>query len=173
MTAKSIFIWSFPLFFTFASAQLVETPPVSSDSVKTGLSITGFSYPIFLNGEEHSSFAVEYRFNSKLAAELQGFYDTYLHANRIRGNVRLKYYLTKKLFVFGGPEVEGDQNKYIGLQVQPPRIGLIMGVGYEVDKNFMLEAGSNLQINNSPMGAYGEPLINMPSVWTLGGKVKF
>lgn len=132
-----------------------------------------FSYPLFLDDEEHSSFLVRYRLSDKTSAELRTFYDTYRTTNRVRSNFRFKQYLNKKLYLYSGLEIEAEINKYPHLKQQPPRVGLINGLGYEVNKSFVIEGGSNIQVNNSPMGVFGERDIPMPQVYTLGGKIKF
>lgn len=144
----------------------------SAYSKNQNLTITGFSYPIFLNEEKHASFLVNYPLSNQLHMELQGFYDTYLVSNRFRLNLSLKQYLTEKLYVIGGVEIEAGDYKQI-LPSQPPRIGAVMGFGYDVLNNFAIEGKFNAQLNNSLMGAYGEPFVRMPQVYTIGGKVKF
>ncbi|PIB27085.1 hypothetical protein BFP77_13705 [Maribacter sp. 4U21] len=41
------------------------------------LTLSTFSYPLFLDDEEHSFFLVRYRLSDKTSAELRTFYDTY------------------------------------------------------------------------------------------------
>ena len=47
------------------------------------------------------------------------------------------------------------------------------GTGYDVSENFMIELKSNVQLNKSTIGAFGETQIAMPSVYTIGSKWKF
>ncbi|PIB27086.1 hypothetical protein BFP77_13710 [Maribacter sp. 4U21] len=81
--------------------------------------------------------------------------------------------MNKRLYLYSGLEIEAEINKYPHLKQPPPRVGLINGLGYEVNKSFVIEGGSNIQVNNSPMGVFGERDIPMPQVYTLGGKIKF
>ncbi|MGB3150150.1 MAG: hypothetical protein WBB27_05760 [Maribacter sp.] len=93
--------------------------------------------------------------------------------NRFRTNLIGKWYGNENLHFFSGLEIEMETNKYQRLKQMPPRIGFFSGVGYDVNSNFMIKAGSNIQINSYPMGTYGEYFIPMPQVYTLGGKIKF
>lgn len=165
-------IIGFLILVQYISGQVVEQPLPSVDQ-RTRLNITGFSYPIFLNEEEHKSFLVRYNLSKSLKLDLQGFYDTYRMTNRIRRNLVGKWYVSDRLYLFSGIEVESEVNKYQELGVTPPRVGFISGVGYEIRDNFMIEAKSNIQLNSSPMGAYGEYLIPIRQAYTLGGKFKF
>ena len=161
------------VFLQILSGQLTEEPPKDYGDSKNKLMIDGRSYPIFLNGEEHSSFLVRYNVLERLKLDLNGFYDTYLMTNRIRTNFLGKWYVQKNLYIFSGLEVEMEANKYSELKPMPPRVGFISGMGYDVNDNFTIEAKGNFQLNNSPMGAYGEYFIPMPQVYTIGGKLKF
>ncbi|PIB25281.1 hypothetical protein [Maribacter sp. 4G9] len=141
-----------------------------------GLQLESFGYPIFFGGEQHSSFHLKYPITNTIRAELNTFYDTYILSDRIRTDIQLKKYLDDNWYLFSGIESEFSFNKYPGLESRkqaPPRIGVISGLGYEVNENFTMEAQSNFQINNAPIGAYGEHLIPMPQVYTLKGKIKF
>ena len=155
-----------------AIGQTVEEFPVTKPSSLTGLSISGHSYPLFLGGEEHSSFLVQYGFSESAQLELQGFYDTYLLTNRFRTSLLGKIYLDEKAYLLSGFDTEIEISKY-GNKPVPPRLGFVNGVGYDVKDNLMLEVKSNLQLNNTKMGLFGESQIKMPSVFTIGSKLKF
>jgi len=137
------------------------------------LTIHSFSYPLFLNGEQHSSFKLNYRITDSLQAELQGFYDTYLLTDRFRVSLLLKQYLTKKIYLFSGVEIEMEGAKSLLVYKRPPRVGFISAVGYDVTSDFIIEAKGNIGINKTSMGAFGEPSMAMPEVYTLGSKIKF
>ena len=153
-------------------AQKIEDPPTTNSSSFTSLSIAGNSYPIFLNREEHSSFTINYGISKQALLELQGFYNTYLLTNRVRTSLTGKVYLNDKLHLFSGLDLELEASKY-GRPPQPYRLGSLMGAGYDVNDNLMFEAKSNIQLNNSKMGLYGESLIPMNSAFSLGSKIKF
>lgn len=158
---------------TAISAQNEEQAPLTkTPSSLTGLSITGRSYPIFIDGEEHSSFMVRYGFSKSVQVELQGFYDTYLMTNRVRKNIVGKLYLNDKLYLISGLEMESEVSKY-GRKPDQFRLGFVTGAGYDISENFMLEVKSNFQLNNSNMGVYGESITKMPAVYTVGSKFKF
>lgn len=155
------------------SGQVTEETPNTATNLEPGLSLEAFSYPLFLGGEEHGTFTLGYTFATPFKIELNGFYDTYRETNRFRSNLRIKSYLTDNWYLFSGGELEMDTNKYGLKENLIPRIGFISGVGYDVNNNFLFEAGSNLQINNSYMGAFGEHRVLTPQVYSFSGKFKF
>jgi hypothetical protein len=167
----------FILFLFFCSGVSSQTNGLGKEpKPKEGLKLESFGYPVFLGGEEHGSFHLTYPITSTLTTELNAFYDTYILSNQFRSNILLKNYLDENWYLFSGVEAEYSIKKYPSLESQkevPPRIGVVSGIGYEVNKNFQVEARSNFQINNSSVGAFGEPLIPMPQVYTLKGKFKF
>ena len=164
--------WVLIFLANFVLRAQVEMPDASVD--KPRVSIEDFAYPRFLGKEEHASFLINYQLKDNLEIELQGFYDTYLLSNRFRNSLALKRYLTKKFYLFAGIEVELEFVKEAHiLSKRPPRVGVISGFGYDVNSNFSLEAKSNIGVNQTSMGAFGEPFIPMPQVYTLGGKIKF
>ncbi len=161
------------LFGQLLFSQVVEEPIDEGMKPQNRLFIGGRSYPIFLNNEEHSAFLIRYTISERLKLDLNGFYDTYLMTNRVRTNLKPKWYVNDNLYLFSGMEIEMEANKYAQLRPMPPRVGLISGVGYDINGNLTIEAKSNIQMNSSPMGAYGEYLVPMPQIYTLGGKLKF
>ena len=60
-----------------------------------------------------------------------------------------------------------------GTGLVPYRLGFVAGAGYDVSDNFMLEVKSNVQINKSSIGTFGETHVEMPTVYTIGSKWKF
>ena len=141
-----------------------------------GLKLESFGYPVFLGGEQHASFHLTYPFSSTFSAKLNSFYDTYLLSNRFRANILLKKYLDENWYLFSGIESEFNFNKYQSIDSQKqsaPRIGILSGIGYEVNRSIQVEAKGNLQINNSSLGPFGEPLVPMPQMYSLKGKIKF
>ncbi len=165
----------FSIIFLCTSAikgQTVEKSSTTSPSSLIGLSISGHAYPTFFNGENHQSFMVQYGVSKVTQIELQGFYDTYLLSERFRTNMVGKVYLTNKLYLFLGMEVEAETGNY-GNVPTPYRLGFVAGTGYDFNENFMIEVKSNVQLNNSRIGVFGESLIEMPAVYTIGSKFKF
>ncbi|MGB6151001.1 MAG: hypothetical protein WBG48_03330 [Pricia sp.] len=141
----------------------IDVPEKSPNKIST----SGFSYPMFINGEIHSEFAVAYPINEKLEAELQGFYDTYILANVTRFVLRGKYYVTKKLYSFAGMAAELEQSKRDG-SLLPPRFFLQSGMGYDVNEKINLELKHEVQFNKADPGIYG-----IPSSFSARGKYKF
>ena len=140
---------------------------------RPSLLFNDFAYPRFMNGEEHSSFYLNYQLSPKSQIELQAYFDTYLFSNRFRNSLTFKRYLTDKFYLFAGVEIEAEFVKTNLVMKRPPRVGVISGFGYDVNRNFTMEAKSNIGINQSSMGVFGEAVIPMPQVYTIGGKIKF
>ena len=126
-----------------------------------------FSNPVFLNDEMHSNFAVIYEVDTGFLVELQGYYDTYLLGDVFRVPLITKYYVNDKLYFFSGFEFEADLDKY-GRKPAPPRLKFKNGVGYDIDKNFSLEANHDLQFNKTNLGNYAAP-----KLFSFSGKYKF
>lgn len=131
------------------------------------LSITGFSYPLFMNGETHSEFSVAYPISEKFDTELQGFYDTYILADVTRFSFRGKYYASEKFYSFAGMAAELERNKTNGTP-SPPRLIILSGVGYDFNNKLNLELKHEMMMDKTKPGLYG-----IPSLFSAHGKFKF
>jgi len=169
-----VFFVSIMFLCTFSiKGQTVEEPTTTTaPSSLIELSFSGNAYPISAIGDVHKSFMVQYGISKSTQLELQGFYDTYLLTERFRTNLVGKVYLNDKLYLFSGMEVEAETGSYSNF-ISPYRLGFVAGAGYDINENFMIEVKSNVQLNNSSIGVFGESLIGMPAVYTIGSKFKF
>lgn len=140
------------------------------------IEITGHNVS-FANGEQHKEVSLEYPLNSHLNAQLEAFYDTYLLTDRLRISLKLKHYITNKTYGFFGAGIEAvvrDKSQILGLPLGSiPRLSVEGGLGHEVKEGFLIEAKGNFSVNKSNIGAFGEPFIPMPKIYSLGGKWKF
>ncbi len=144
----------------------VEEPPLDS-TTKSRWEYDGFSYADFGTGEEHSYFSLMYKMNPSLYSELQGFYDSYLTADIVDFSYRIRWYPTKKLYLFSGIGVQIQRLKVgSGLPVVPVR--MINGVGYEATNSISVEAVHNLNFNKNAAGQNASS-----SLFTLKGKYRF
>ena len=129
------------------------------------------------NGEQHSEVSLEFPLSNDLNAQLEAFYDTYLLTDRLRVSFKLKRFISDRTYLFTGTGIEAvvrDKSQVLGLPLGSiPRLSVEGGLGHEVKEGFLIEAKGNFSINNSNIGAFGEPLIPMPKIYTLGGKWKF
>lgn len=163
---------SFSILFFFMGGAIVyaQRPRVVPDSKNKPhrhLNVDGFSYPIFLNGEQHASFLIDYELQKTLQVELEGFYDTYLLGDVFKVSIAPKWYVSKRMYFFSGIEVENNLDKY-GEKPPPVRLDFINGVGYEVDDSFTIEARHDLQFNET-----GGVQFTTPVMFSVGGKYKF
>jgi hypothetical protein len=151
--------------------QTVEEP-LSKSTPLSKLSIYGYAYPISAIGDVHKSFLVQYGFTKDFQVELQGFYDTYILTERFRSKLQGKIFLNENMYLLSGLEAE-VATENVGNTPTPYRLGFVAGAGYNVNENFMLEVKSNIQLNNSKIGAFGEKFVKMPIWYSAGGKWKF
>lgn len=156
-------------FFIIYSLQAQTTVP----DKKPKVSVLGHSYPMFLNGEQHSYIGLNYYNGINFKAELSAFYDTYPISDRLRTSIIFKRYFYKKLYVLGGLNMELELPKYWNNSFGAARFGVLGGVGYDVNSNFNVEMRSDFSLNKSAIGVFGEPFIEMPKVYTFKGKLKF
>ncbi|CAM3316089.1 hypothetical protein [Zobellia roscoffensis] len=131
------------------------------------LSIEAFSYPVFMDNEMHSQFTLGYKLDEKFAVELQNFYDTYRTFDVQRVELKLKKYFSDKLYFVNGVAMERELDKH-GFDAAKPRYIMTNGVGYDINKNVMMEVNHDLNFNTSNIGTYG-----MPSLFSVKSKIKF
>ena len=103
---KVFFLCLTALISSVGKGQATDDLKTLATSSLIRLSISGNSYPIFLNGEEHSSFMVNYGVSRQTQLELQAFYDTYLMSKRFRTSLVDKLYLSDKQYLFSGLDLE-------------------------------------------------------------------
>lgn len=82
---------------TICIAQITEEKPVDLVEGESKLSISGRSYPIFLDGEEHSNFLLRYSVSKRLRLDLEGFYDKYRGTDTFRTDFLFKTYMNEKV----------------------------------------------------------------------------
>lgn len=169
---KTGYLFILLLGVNFVSGQVAQAVLGTVDNSDKS-TISGFAYPLFVDGETHKSYMVSYAMHPKLKIEWEEFYNTYRTLHRVRNILRAKFNLDEKWHLFTGVEMEREIQPHSAIRPLPPRVGLLGGLGYEVNPGFVLEAGANMQINKSPMGAFGESVVPMPEVYTLKGKIKF
>lgn len=143
---------------------LLGTTPEETDS---RLSVSGFSYPTFLNDETHSEFTVRYPLDESFEAELQGFYDTFILADVTRFALRGKYYPGGKFYFFSGMATEFERDKSSG-KTMPPRLMMLNGIGQDFSNGLILEVKHELLINTYLPGHYA-----IPNLISVHGKYKF
>ena len=168
------------LFFTFACLLLMCPPAYAQlDSLSTrvialekpsNLSITGFSYPTFLNGEMHAEFSVAYPIDTVLEAELKGFYDTYMLSNITRFAFLGNYGFGEQMNLFSGMAIDVEQNKATRSLI-PPRFSILSGVDYDVNESLNMELRYEHQLNSSSgLSPYG---YNLPSQVSARARYRF
>ncbi|MBG6129532.1 hypothetical protein IWQ47_001165 [Aquimarina sp. EL_43] len=138
-------------------AQEKETDANGVVDKKSKLAIGGFSYSGLSSREQHAYFTIDYKVNSNLFIELQGYNDTYLSADVFKMPIRGKLQLTNKFHFFSGLEIELTRNVDIHDIEVPLQTKFIYGMGYDFDTNFSLEVNHNLNFGTSEFGYYGTP----------------
>jgi len=163
----------FGCLFLLTSVFLTAQEPLLQTNSPANLGFDGLLYPNFGTAQQHSYFSITYDLKPGLHTQLRVFYDTYQISNRVRAEFLLKKYVTDKLYIFSGLQIEGETQVLKGQRFLPPRLGAVGGVGYDVKENITLEAMGNFQLNDSPAGVFGERMIRMPQVYTLASKIRF
>ncbi len=126
-----------------------------------------FAYPIFMDNEMHSQFTIGYKLDDDFLIELQNYYDTYRSFDVQRVELKVKNYLSDKLYLVNGVAMERELDKH-GANAAKPRYIMTNGVGYDINKNVMMEVNHDLNFNSSNIGSYG-----MPSLLSVKSKIKF
>jgi len=147
---------------SFAKGQTAPEPPPPVKQIQQRWAYDSFSYADFGTGEQHSYFSIVYKLNPTLHAELRGFYDTYRAADIMDFSLRVKWYPSKKFYLFSGLGIEAQRAKVGRLPNMPIR--MLNGVGYDVHKNINIEAVHDLNLNAKS---------GMPNFATLKGKYRF
>ena len=147
---------------SLAVGQTVLEPPPPVKPIQHRWAYDSFSSIDLETGEEHSYFSIVYKLNPTLHTELRGFYDTYRVADVMDFSLRVKWYPSKKFYVFSGVGVQAQRAKVGKLPIMPIR--MLNGVGYDVHKNISIEAVHDLNFSSDK---------GMPNLTALKGKYRF
>ncbi|MBT9189644.1 hypothetical protein [Zobellia russellii] len=120
-----------------------------------------------MDNEMHSQFTIGYKLDDDFLIELQNYYDTYRSFDVQRVELKVKNYLSDKLYLVNGVAMERELDKH-GANAAKPRYIMTNGVGYDINKNVMMEVNHDLNFNSSNIGSYG-----MPSLLSVKSKIKF
>ncbi|WP_271784331.1 hypothetical protein [Aquimarina algiphila] len=145
---------------------------------KSRLTIDGVSYvgrpsliTHFSPGKQ-SSFTVNYEFSTNFHAEIEGHYYLYdlmdVFIVSFIVPISTKQYVSDRLYLFTGGEVEFTRSFNYGAEPIPPIFKMINGVGYDVNANFSLEVKQDLNFNTTTLAPY-----NNPNMFSVKGKFKF
>ncbi|CAZ94600.1 hypothetical protein [Zobellia galactanivorans] len=159
------------IFFIVAIGKC-QTPEKTLQGVEpltenSNFNTSAYSYPVFMDNEMHSEFLIGYEFDEKFMVELQNYYDTYRTFDVQKVSVRLKNYVSDRLYFVNGAAMERELDKH-GANAPRPRYIMTNGVGYDINKNVMMEVNHDLNFNKSNIGTYG-----MPSLLSIKSKIKF
>ena len=118
-----------------------------ADSNPSKLSLYSISYPEGLHGQLYKNFRLNYVVSDSFEAQLQAFYDSFGTRSNAKSSAILKVRVTKKSYLFAGPEAEYGTNPVSG-ESELLRVNLNLGVGYEVNPDFLLELGYHPELGN-------------------------
>jgi len=142
-------------------------------SSNSELNLQTFSYPIFFGNEQHKELILNLALTENLHVEMQGFYDTYILENRLRSSIALKKNLNNGFYGLIGVGVEWRKGLGMAPINKPSRFAFNAGLGYNIEDFLYIDAKGSFALKKDAMGAFGEPFISMPQVYTLSSKVKF
>ena len=169
---KYIFIFIIFLFHNEIKSQDIEKKP----DLQSKVSLNQITYSTLnFNKEQHSSFILNYDFNNNLKLEFENHYDTYTLDNRFRSSFRIKHYITNKLYVFGGAEIEFSltPNTTSTLQDNRSRQSVNFGLGYDIKDNLSFEIKNNTSLHKKSIGAFGESLLPTSEMFITTIKLEF
>ena len=126
-----------------------------------------FSYPAFMDNEMHTQSTLGYELDEKFLVELRNYYDTYRDVDFYQLALEFKYYPTDNFYLVNGIRMERALSKYDN-EVPKPQFMMTNGVGYDVNKNFMMEARHDLNITKEKNKAVGKS-----SMFSVLSKIKF
>lgn len=101
--------------------------------------------PVGVNGEAFHNGAAEFRILSSLGARLENFYARFGTHEQFHTAFLFKWYVSDKLNFYGGRETEYGTNELTG-ERELLRVNLNLGVGYEVQPDFLLELGYHPEV---------------------------
>ena len=165
---KIVLISYLILFGVHFYGQEKEIEKDSTKIPKTKLTISDFSYNTFGSWEQHSSFQIKYNIDPSLSLELHGNYDTYILADVFKVPLIAKKYVSKRLHLFSGIEMETQRGVLKSKLWAKPQLKSKNGMGYDLNKNFQLQVEHDLFFNKSKTGIY-----SFPELFSLKGKLKF
>ncbi len=150
---------------------IAQPAPDANTQTASKSTLASTAYPITALGEEHASFVYSFPLSDRFIAELQGFYDTYALGARFRTMALLRWKMNRKWSLVSGLHTESELPWFRRNNGQT-RIGFVSGVEYQLMENILLDAKMDFQLNNASIGAFGEPKIKMPQIYTVGSKIK-
>ena len=165
---KSTLLAGLILIGTNAFTQEQDIAKDSTRVFKPTVTLTDFAHKTFGNWEQHSDFTIKYSLDPQLSLELQGFFDTYIFEDVFKAPFIGRKYISKKLNVFSGVEVEARRLLFKNNSWTPPLLKTKNGIGYDINTNFQLQLEHDMQFNNARPGAY-----SFPKLLSFRGKLKF
>ncbi|NJB70478.1 hypothetical protein GGR42_000940 [Saonia flava] len=127
----------------------------------------------------HKDFSIGYNLNTNWGVRLDGAYDKEMLYERFRIGMFVKKYLNKKMFLFGGMQLEldlldteiRDINSYHIPKGDKYRTSYTIGLGYDINESILIEASYDNQLNNSRIGPVQ---LNSPTdILLVKSKIKF
>lgn len=135
------------------SQEYVEDP-VNDLNAANRFSQFRIEHPLGVNGEAFYNGAAEYQLFGSLGARLENFYSRFGTHEQFNTSVLFKWYVSDKLNFYGGPETEYGTNELTG-ETELLRVNLNLGVGYEVQPDFLLELGYHPEIGKPNEDLWG------------------
>jgi hypothetical protein len=133
---------------------IVVSLNLQSQSVRVGVS-TGFlsaKYTTDFNNEKttnnkieyYGGFSFDYKLSNKFTINHQILY---FNANRLMVPILVKYYVSEKISLLAGPQIIFELQKTPDL-FNKVNYGASIGASYDFDKNFAIQLGYFMQLNN-------------------------
>ena len=127
------------------------------------------NYPLGANGETFFNGGIDYRISKRLSARIQNFYAKFGTNEQISSALLFTWQVREKLYLYAGAENQYGTNQSSGQQ-ELLRVNLNLGVGYEVDEDFLIEMGYHPEVGSPKEDLLGRPI---PRQNTLSLRARF
>ena len=135
----SVLILVFLVILSYRSFGQISNSP--STTKETPIYIDGFDYPSFDPVSNYAWFKIHFPFNETTEVIIGGEHFRTYFADRITFSAELKQFVSKKVFLNTGQTWEFDLlNEGQGFPNPIPRREAFIGVGHEVQPNWLMEA---------------------------------
>ncbi|WP_430968969.1 hypothetical protein [Spongiimicrobium sp. 2-473A-2-J] len=137
--ARHFILWSVCLYSLIGYAQVRETNPFTTTADDLGFFGEAIEKVYLFDALQ------EYSLSEKFRVQLQGIYVRELEGGTYHFPLMGKYYLSEKVYVLGGPTLDFFRTAGTG-EMRPTGFGTAAGAGYDVNKNFFIQAQGDFKV---------------------------
>jgi len=122
-----------------------------TDSLGPRVTTSGAKYTDDFSREFHGNFEVNYRVNSNLFFQVQGYRNKYIAQDVFGGSFFAKQYITKRFYVYSGLSVEltGGFAPEGASSIILSQFNTAQGMGYDVNDNFSIHLQNTINLKQN------------------------